>query len=170
MRFVGIDPGVSGGLAFFENGKLVLCEPMPVIEGPGGTELDMTRIAEFLAATHGRADQIFIEKSQAIFTKGGSSSIAAFNYGCGYGLLRGLCHGLGLPYYLIHPQKWQRELLGKFAKGESKGAAAIRAQQLFPRFMFRASERCKKNHEGMVDAALIGIYGQRAFFPKEVPV
>lgn len=44
---------------------------------------------------------------------------------------------------------------------DTKGAAATRAAQLFPGVDFRASARCRKPHDGMVDAALIAAYGVR---------
>lgn len=171
MKYAGIDPGYSGGLAFFDDAKLVFAEPMPVIAGEKGNELDMTSIAEFLCVTHGRAEVVFIERAQPMCRAGATGGIIqTFNFAVQFGLLRGLCHGLGLSYYLIHPQVWQRALLGTFPKGDSKAVAAVKAQQLWPTFPFRASTRCKKNHEGMVDAALIGNFGRLAFYPKEVPV
>lgn len=170
-RIVGIDPGLSGGLAFFEEGTVVALVPMPVRDLGDRNELDMPAIAAFLVTDYGRATHVFIERAQVMSKPGKSQGVTGmFNYGIQNGMLRGLCHGLGLPYTLVHPQSWQRAMLGAFAKGESKAAAAVRVSQLWPSLDFRASERCKKAHEGMVDAALIAEHGRRALFPKEVPV
>jgi crossover junction endodeoxyribonuclease RuvC len=84
-----------------------------------------------------------------------------FTFGTGFGTLRGVLAALGIPYTEVPPQQWQKVLLAGIGKGDPKGAALLRAKQLWPALSFRATERSKVAHQGLVDAALIAEYGRR---------
>ncbi len=86
-----------------------------------------------------------------------SGVVSMFTFGACWGLVRGICTGLGLSYELARPQEWQRALLA----GQAEGSEYLVASRLWPQAEWRQSERSQKPHEGLVDAALIAEYGRR---------
>jgi len=84
---------------------------------------------------------------------------SSFNFGMGYGMWIGIVVGLGLPYELVTPQRWQKEMLAGMQGG--KDASCIRAQELFPEADLRLGPRSKKLHDGRADALLLAEFGRR---------
>lgn len=158
--FIGIDLGLDGGLAFFDaDRKGLTIEPMPTV-GQKRREIDAPAVCRWLRTlqAEGWKPEVWIEDVAARPKQGVTSM---YRFGEGAGVIKGICAALGLPLRTVAPQKWQRSVIGKFPKGESKGYAARTAARLFPEVDFRKSERCTNQHEGMVDAALIAYYGSR---------
>ena len=157
MRIVGIDPGLDGGIAMMEGSRLVI-EQMPTT---GGTRrsIDAGRLSMQFAAwmLDEGIEHAFLERVGAMTGQGVTSM---FSFGEGYGVIKGVLSALHISYSLVSPQKWQNAI-GVAKSKDTKGAAATRAAQLFPGVDFRASARCRKPHDGMVDAALIAAYGVR---------
>lgn len=159
---IGIDPGNAGALAFFDKGVAVSVLDMPVLkmEGKGKTKKGNikvhTVIDEQLLREHLyeriNIEHVFIEKSQSM---PGQGAPATFNYACGYGIIRGICVGLQIPYTLVHPATWRKALMKDMDKG--KGSSIIRAKQLFPNM-----DIGKK--DGRAEALLIGWYGIKFIF------
>jgi hypothetical protein len=160
MRVLGIDPGLNGALICLENGRPIALHVMPVIEIKKGKstkhEYDIPMIAKLLRSA--APEHVFIEKQQAMPMQG---TVSMYSVGLGYGILRGLVTGLNLPHTLLHAKSWQKEMFRDCPKDDTKALAAIICGRLWPDMDFRASERCKKSHEGLADAALIGLYGER---------
>ncbi len=157
MRILGIDPGLDGGLAVLSQDGLVI-EVMPTL-GEGKRTVDANALVEWLRQLshgYGSPDHAYLELVGAMPGQGVTSM---FSFGEGYGVIKGVLVALHIPYTLVSPRKWQGAVLGAHAKGDSKGAAAVRAAQLFPGVNFRASARSRKPHDGMVDAALLAYYG-----------
>ena len=99
-----------------------------------------------------------IEAAQAMPGQGVTSM---FSIGKGYGLWLGLLAGLGIACETVHPRRWSNAMLADVNKGDTKAAAAVVAARLFPLLNLRATDRCRKPHEGMVDALLIGEWKRR---------
>jgi len=140
MIIVGIDPGMAGGIAFFDwppDGKPFICAfKMP------GTERD---IYDLLAGREGAV--VFLEAVHSMPGQGVSSS---FKFGRGYGFLRGIVTALKYPLHDVTPQKWQKAL-GCLSRGD-KNVTKQKAQQLFPQL---------KITHATADALLIAEYGRR---------
>jgi len=145
---IGIDPGFTGALACLDknNGKVMDVIDMPILRGVK-TELDESAIVKFL--NYIEPDLVVIERAQAM-PKQGSSSTA--RYMCGYGILRGICVGLFLPYITVPPVTWKKKMLGSQAKG--KDGSILLVNQLYPGLL----PGRKKDH-GRADAILIAKYG-----------
>jgi crossover junction endodeoxyribonuclease RuvC len=152
MIFVGIDPGLDGGLAALTPEGLAL-QVMPVVKVLKGRQLDEQAIVQWLAPFVPRACA-YIELVHAMPKQG---VVSMFTFGTGWGLVRGICAGMGLPYELVRPQEWQAAML----KGQPPGSEYLVASRLWPNAEWRATERCAKAHSGLVDAALIAEYGRR---------
>jgi len=153
MIHVGIDPGLDGGLAAITPEGIAL-RPMPIFEAGGKRFLDEREIVRWLTEFAIRNARVFIESVHAMPKQGVTSM---FNFGTGWGQLRGICAGLGLSYELVRPQEWQRELL----TGQPQGSEYLVASRLWPSAEWRATERSRKPHSGIVDAALIAEHGRR---------
>lgn len=150
---LGIDPGLDGGLAAHSPEGLELLV-MPTVAAGSRRLLDEQRIVQWLMPFAPKRALVFIEAVHAMPKQGVTSM---FSFGTSWGLVRGICAGLGLPYELVRPQEWQ----GAMLKGQSPGSEYLVASRLWPLVDFRSSERAKKAHDGLVDSALIAEFGRR---------
>jgi Holliday junction resolvasome RuvABC endonuclease subunit len=147
----GIDPGFSGALAVVSaEGKVLALEDMPVIKVGSRRELNEPAIKDFLKQHQIAA--VALEKSQTMPGQGVASS---GRYMMSYGVLRGLCVGLGIPYQLVHPRTWKSAMMPDMPK--EKEASIQRVGQLYPDLVLNR----KKDH-GKADALLICLYGQKS--------
>jgi len=179
MIFVGIDPGLDGGLCILSMGGVDLMVPMPTV-GTGATtkrELDIPRLHGHLAPLVGKQCNVTIEKAQAFpgsevvtqcekckhstKTRRPQGAVATFRYGAMYGLLIGIVHGLGLSWRVVKPRRWQNDMLAGLNRRDTKQAAYLAASSLYPRVDFRATARSVKPHSGMVDALLIAEWNRK---------
>lgn len=152
---IGIDPGNAGAIAAIIKDKVLLFD-MPIIKTQGSgktakgnpkihTVMDEQEIRNILLKI--KPVHVFIEKSQSMPGQGVTSM---FNYAASYGIIRGICVGLQIPYTLIHPATWKRSLMKDMDKG--KGSSIMRAKQLYPK-----ADIGKK--DGRAEALLILHYG-----------
>ncbi|MCK6470855.1 MAG: Holliday junction endonuclease [Planctomycetes bacterium] len=153
MNYLGCDPGLDGGLAALTPEGLVL-RVMPAVAVGKRRQLDEQAIVQWLMQFQPASTRVFIE---AVGARPKQGVVAMFSFGTGWGLVRGVCAGLGLPYELVRPQEWQGEVL----KGQPPGSEYLVASRLWPNAEWRASERSSKPHDGLVDAALLAEYGRR---------
>ena len=153
MIFLGIDPGLDGGLALLSPDGLLL-EVMPVLPGDR-CELDDMRLAGLLRAW--APQHVVVESVHAMPKQGVSSS---FRFGEGCGAIRGMLAALGLRHTYVTPQAWMKVMLAGTTRGD-KGVAMKRCAELWPAVDFRASARAKLPHSGLCDAALIAEWGRR---------
>lgn len=94
-----------------------------------------------------------LENVHAMPKQGVTSS---FNFGRGFGLWEMGLIALKIPYTLVAPQTWKRELLADMSK--DKGSSILRAKQLFPHI----SEHLKlSKDEAKAEALLMAEYGRR---------
>jgi len=150
---IGVDPGLSGALAAITAEGLQLTA-MPVFKAGKRCYIDESNVVSWLVEHALRDARVFIESVHAMPGQGVTSM---FTFGTGWGQLRGICAGLGIPYELVRPQEWQREMLA----GQPEDAEYLVASRLWPHADWRATPRATKPHSGMVDAALIAEYGRR---------
>jgi len=163
----GIDNGLDGGLVFLtEAGEVLVKYVMPTLALKGSKrEIDMAKLRDYLTlplgvGTDGELvdlSHVFLERAQAMPGQGVSSM---FSIGHGYGINKGLLAGLQIPFTIVSPQVWQREMFKGLPK-EGKDTTRIVCQRIWPKDDWRASERCKVAHDGLCDAALIAEYGRR---------
>ncbi len=151
---MGIDPGLRGAIAVIDySGKV--CNTWLLAD-----IMEYPSMFEELV-TNEDVQHICIEKAQSMPGQGGSSM---FNYGVGFGRILGWCEGLTarVPYTLLAPNSWMKDMhkgvVGK--DGKTKSLEAVR--RLFPNEKLLPG-RCKKPHDGLIDALLIAEYGRRNF-------
>lgn len=146
MKFIGIDPGISGGVGIVSDKGLEGYFPMP---GTRKQLYDALRpYAEYnITCT--------IEKV-GVMPKQGISSSGKFMKG--YGEVLGICTALGFKILEPTPQAWKKEMLAGTDK--SKDASIQRCENLFPTVNL-ILPRCRKPHDGIAEAILMAAWGQR---------
>jgi len=145
---LGIDPGASGALAFFNvlHGNLTIVD-MPTVEMMRGGKAKREISAAMLAGvirSHGVQVGV-IEKVGAMPGQGVSSM---FQFGRSVGMVEGVLAGLKIETHYLTPQAWQKAI---GLRGGKDGARA-RAAELFPAY---AQSFARKKDDGRADAALI---------------
>jgi hypothetical protein len=157
--FIGIDNGLNGALCAMRNSKILEKIVMPTISiSDKKTDYDIQRIVEFIKKFE--EPFIVIEKAQAL---PGPGNVQMFSLGRGYGIMTGIVAALGYQYQIVHPKTWQTKLFRDVDKSDTKKASVYVAKRLFPKEDFRATERSKKDHDGLTDSALLAYYGQNFF-------
>ena len=104
MLIIGIDPGISGSICFFEDGKILEVIEMPVMtEGKKNKkQVNGAQIYnEFLKRINQKKDdkvRVVIEQVSAMPGQGVTSM---FNFGQSFGILKGICSAMQLPMFLL---------------------------------------------------------------------
>lgn len=164
--YIGVDPGSVGFIAveFGDGGK----EFLPLKDN------GWQDVCAFLGKIQNENDCVCcMEEIHAVF---GSSAGATFSFGETYGVLQGTLIALGIPFHLVPPKIWQREMWTSSDKvyktGKDKNGRPIRrvdnkatsinaARRLFPDVDFRRTAKCKTVDDNKCDAMLICDYGRR---------
>ena len=160
--YVGIDPGVTGGVAFLhENGELEL-SVIPKIKN----KVDYRELSRLLSGREGDV-KVCIEDVHSIY---GSSAKSNFSFGLIKGFKMGVCYTCDYVIELVPPKTWQKEIwtnadkvLKSGGKTDTKATSLMAAKRLFPNETFLKSKRAKKPFDGLYDAALIAEYCRRKF-------
>ena len=152
MLIIGIDPGISGSVCFFQNGKILQVIEMPtMIDGKkkkrqvNGSQIYneiLKRINEF----EKQNVRVVIEQVSAMPGQGVTSM---FNFGQSFGILKGICSAMQLPMYFVRPAKWKKHYN---LINSDKDASRTRAIEIFPYF---SSHLSKKKDSNKADAILI---------------
>ena len=122
MIYLGLDPGVSGGLACVDGLGRGEARAMPT------TERDILDALEALAGGPARGACIAVIERVHSMPKQGHSG--AFTFGRSRGRLEMALTALRIPFEEVSPQVWQRAM-GCLTGGD-KNISKRRAQQLFP--------------------------------------
>ena len=142
MIIIGIDPGISGSICFFENGKILDVIEMPTMnEGKKNKrQVNGAQIYnEILKRTKNKNEntdiRVIIEQVSAMPGQGVTSM---FNFGQSFGILKGICSAMQLPMYFVRPLKWKKHF--NLVNSE-KDASRTRAIEIFPYFSDRLSKK-----------------------------
>ena len=147
MIYIGIDPGKNGGIALLSNTS-------DFIDNFVYSE---DAILEVLKQASKYVDKIcYLEHVHAMPKQGVSST---FNFGMNFGFIQGVLKAYCIPYELVTPQKWKKE----FSCTSDKNTSIEVCKRLFPSVNLKATDRCKKDHDGMAEALLIAEYGRRHY-------
>jgi len=154
MTIIGVDPGLKGALGFV-SGRKAKAYPMPTLKLTKSKKtIDEQKLREYFVKHKVR--HVYIEKVSA---RPGQGVTSMFNFGTGWGLVRGICVGLQIPYTLITPQAWKKVMCAGMAKG-SKDISIIVAKRLWPKINLKPTPRSNES-DGMADAVCIAEYGRR---------
>lgn len=159
MIYLGIDPGLDGGVALLdgETNELTLFKT-PVI---GGKEYDIQEMKNILLRIQGKKASATIENQISMPGQGLTSTLQT---GKGFGIWLGLLAGLNVPYQVVSARQWQNRLFtGVKSTLDTKDKSITVAKRLFPHADFRKSERATVANDGLTDAANIAEYGRRIY-------
>lgn len=148
--FLGIDPGKTGGLVLLAgNGDFIM---ETTVMGTISEVINWLRLHPITKT------MTYIEKAQAMPKNG---AVSMFNYGCGYGELLGALAALNMPHTAVPPATWSKVMHQGISRSLPPKARSLAAfKRLFPGVDLKATDKCKKQHEGLVDAILLAEYGR----------
>ena len=155
MLIIGIDPGISGAICFFENGEIKDVIDMPsMAEGKKNkkqingsqlfNELEI-RVKDFQK----KNIAVVVERVSAMPGQGVTSM---FNFGQSYGVIKGICSAMQLPIYFISPSKWKKYF--NLIK-TSKDASRAKVIEIFP---YISSKLQRKKDSNKAEAILIASF------------
>ena len=154
MTTIGIDPGLSGGIAYVSDSGAEAI-PMPILD----KRPDMEKVAQFLEGLD--IGLVVIEKVQL---RPGESGTSALTIGRNVGIIIGWLMAKVIPYEEVPAQTWKKAVGAtcdsKAKPKEKKAASVAAARRLFPQVEL-VLPRCKNYHDGMAEALLIAEYGRR---------
>ena len=155
MLIIGIDPGISGSICFFEDGKILDVIEMPTMnEGKknkrqvNGAQI-YNEITDRINKLQKKDVRVVVEQVSAMPGQGVTSM---FNFGQSFGIIKGICSAMQLPLYFVRPTKWKKYF--NLIKSE-KDASRTRAIEIFPYF---SSQLSKKKDSNKADAILIASF------------
>lgn len=156
--YIGIDNGTSGALVAISEhpGPLIAAVAMPTRGTTKGNEVDAEMVQLWLQAFDGDELTVLLETPG----KHSPGVMALCSMWDSYGCIRAILATRKIRHHRIAPQTWQKAMLGKTAKGDTKPAALAKARQLWPTETFLRTMKCKKPDPGIIDAALIAEYGR----------
>jgi crossover junction endodeoxyribonuclease RuvC len=149
---IGIDPGLTGALAYFKDGELIGVRDMPVmaqVTGKGNT-IDCIELVKLLKPFEGQARVVIIEKVQSMPTDGVAG---AFKFGKTAMAPEALAYAFRLPMHFVTPASWKTK--AKLNK-KNKGSSRSMAKTMWPD---QAESFTLVKHDGRAEAALIAHFG-----------
>lgn len=167
--YIGIDVGSKGFIAMQKDGHW---EHFSIEDN------DLYQLSEIMLRARLDNDSIacVIEDVHSVF---GSSAKSTFAFGFNKGYLIGLLAANQIPYTLVAPKEWQREIwtnadmVVTYKEVTVKGKKVIKKEvntkqtstnackRLFPTLDLRKSERSKKIDDNKVDATLMSEFARR---------
>ena len=164
MLIIGIDPGISGSICFFQDGKIIDVVEMPTMtEGKknkkqvNGSQI-FNEISEKIKKLDRKEIKVIIEQVSAMPGQGVTSM---FNFGQSFGILKGICSAMQLPMYFVRPAKWKKYF--NLINSE-KDASRTRAIEIFPYFSGQLS---RKKDSNKADAILIASFYYETYKTEE---
>ena len=155
MLIIGIDPGISGSICFFEDGVIKDVIEMPTMtdgkknkKQVNGSQI-FNEISERIKKIDKRNIKVVIEQVSAMPGQGVTSM---FNFGQSFGILKGICSAMRLSMYFVRPAKWKKYF--NLINSE-KDASRTRAIEIFP---YYSSHLSKKKDSNKADAILIASF------------
>ena len=164
MLIIGIDPGISGSICFFQDGKIVDVIEMPTMtEGKKNkkqvnSSQVFNEIFEKIKKLDKNEIKVVIEQVSAMPGQGVTSM---FNFGQSFGILKGVCSAMQLPMYFVRPAKWKKYF--NLINSE-KDASRTRAIEVFPYF---SSQLSRKKDSNKADAILIASFYYETYKTEE---
>lgn len=168
--YMGIDPGSAGVLTIQRDG--VFEHFFIKKEGISGVSQALKNAKE-----ESNGDCVCVmEEVHAIFN---SSAKATFSFGEIFGALKGLLIAHKIPFHLVQPKQWQKEMWANsdmvymtkevIAKGQKIKRKSVNTKQtsmnackrLLPNIDQRRSDRCKKADDNLTDSILLSEFARR---------
>lgn len=151
-RWIGIDPGLTGGIAVVHRELPALVRPMPTVKvsskGFVKNALNATEAARILRPFADSGTVALVERVNAFPGQGVASM---FSLGWSFGGILAVLATLGIPTLLVEAKDWKAH----FKLTKDKELARSLAVRLFPSVLLP-----NKGDHGQAEALLIALYGR----------
>lgn len=154
---IGIDPGLTGAVAFVWDGLYLVLDIPTMANGKGSSKVKQQVNASALKSMilrniedddgHIGPCSVFMERVSSMPGQGVASM---FSMGDTFGCIRGVCAAMGLPVEIVTPQSWKKH----YHLGSDKEVIRAKAIELFP-----LAELGRKKDHNRAEALLIARYG-----------
>ena len=153
MKIIGIDPGLSGGIAVLKNNSIQKLYDMPVMpEGKKNKrQLNSAQLAKLIKDNIDKNEEVVIVVEQ-VNAMPGQGVTSMFNFGQSFGVLKGICAALKLPLHYVRPVKWKKHFN---LINTEKDASSTRVIEIFPHI---SNQLSRKKDANKADAILIANY------------
>lgn len=158
---LGVDPGLSGALVWFDPVKRVLIEVLqaPLVKLPNGKNtLNLQSLALTFHRMAPKTKFAVIEKVHSMPDQG---VVSTFRFGQALGQIEGLIASHLIPAHLVPPESWKHV----FQLSSDKAKSLSLARHLFPKqtaYFLRAKD------DGLAEASLLAVYGALYFDKEEI--
>ncbi len=155
MLIIGIDPGITGAICFFEDRKIIDLIEMPNMAAGKKNKRQVNgaqvynEIFERIKNYNKKDIKVVIEQVSAMPGQGVTSM---FNFGQSFGVLKGICSAMQLPMYFVRPAKWKKHYNLINSK---KDASRTKVIEIFP---YISTQLSKKKDSNKADAILIASF------------
>lgn len=148
--FIGIDPGLHGGLAYINpyTGKTI-ATPMPLI----GKTLDMPKLVDWFANYIADDPVVCIER---VICMPGQGLVSTGKFFFVTGVVWGIIAACRYSMFEVRSQDWKKVILEGTLK--DKQAAIDYCTRMYPSVSLMATARSKKPSDGMADALCIATF------------
>jgi crossover junction endodeoxyribonuclease RuvC len=146
--FIGIDPGLKGGVAYIDRYLPVNVWRMPIVK-IGTKRMVNTGVLRDWIVSCGPVDLVMLEDVNAGAVK---SIMSAFAFGRGYGRVEAIIECLDRPHAYVGSHVWTKAL--GITRGAGKPEHIAVAERLFPALRGELTD-------GQADALLIAEYARR---------
>ena len=155
MLIIAIDPGISGSLCFFEEGKIIDIVEMPNMAAGKKNKRQVNGAQIYneisLRIKNFQKDDIKVVIEQ-VSAMPGQGVTSMFNFGQSFGVLKGICSAMQLPMYFVRPAKWKKYFNLINTK---KDASRTKAIEIFP---YISAQLSKKKDSNKADAILLASF------------
>ena len=164
MFIIGIDPGITGAICFFEDRKIVDLIEMPNMAAGKKNKRQVNgaqvynEIFERIKNYNKKDIKVVIEQVSAMPGQGVTSM---FNFGQSFGVLKGVCSAMQLPMYFVRPAKWKKYF--NLINSE-KDASRTKVIQIFP---YISAQLSRKKDANKADAILIASFFYETYQSEE---
>jgi uncharacterized protein YabN with tetrapyrrole methylase and pyrophosphatase domain len=178
MRYIGIDPGLSGAIAVIKKKKVRIYDtPITRVIVPSRgkhksvRDYDLPGCVKLLQKIATRKDLIMLE---GVTARPITGCVANFSLGRSKGMWEGLITALGLKYKTVHPTTWSNEVLDKVKFSKDKEKRKEQKKKKKTRDIKKAIKLYPnakkyidlKKHADRADALLIAEYARRLHLGK----
>lgn len=142
------DPGLSGAVAIADGQNYTVID-LPTMGADKQIVLNGSELADYLNTNFVRAAVV-----EHVHAMPGQGVSGMFRFGTAFGQIIGVLQALAIPYELVQPAKWKREM--RLPGGKGKGESSrLRAIELMPRM---ANELKRKKDHNRAEALLLAYW------------
>tara|TARA_Y100000590_G_scaffold323697_1_gene367063 strand:+ start:2857 stop:3351 length:495 start_codon:yes stop_codon:yes gene_type:complete len=155
MLIIGIDPGITGAICFFEDGQVKDIIEMPnMAEGKKNKrQINGPQIYnEILSRIKNVPIKDILVVIEQVSAMPGQGVTSMFNFGQSFGVIKGVCSAMQLSMHFVRPVKWKKYY--NLIKTE-KDASRTKVIEIFP---YISAKLSKKKDANKADAILLASF------------